>query len=181
MAQKEADARIKINKLLEHYNRLVLDVSKKFTELGESSRKIRRSWLLASSLLLVIDPKMSITLGSLSTAGIGAKLEPSVTFSSALVLLLIVIYLAISFWISVLTNTWTDQSHIGNHLRDEYDPDHDIIDPKDISDISTLIDYNGDIIRHQWRFIRIAWDIYFPSIWAIIAISALVVRYYLTS
>lgn len=165
--------------IINNLNRVVLDLSKKFTELGESSRKIRRSWLLASSLLLVLDQKMSITLGSLSATGIGAKLEPSVTFSSALMLLVIVIYLAISFWISILTDTWTNKAHIGNHLRDSYDPGHDI-DPI-ISDIGTLIHFNSEHIRHQWRFIRIAWDIYFPSIWAIIAISALAIRYYLTS
>lgn len=128
--------------------------------------------MFTSVLMLFLDPRVSITVGSLSAGGVGIVVEPSQNVSVAFALFLALGYLTLAFWFSVLIESGTDESRAHSIAAFKFDPSFGDYDkPRDVDE---LVSHEARNRIDNWNAFRVGWDVLLPSALAIIALSRFV-------
>lgn len=82
--------------------------------------------LFTSTLMLFLDPKVSLTIGILSAAGVGIAVEPSQVIPVAFALFLALGYFTLAFWLSTLTESGTNVEIAHAISALDLDPSYDV-------------------------------------------------------
>lgn len=133
--------------------------------LDDHQRRIKRSLVLTSIGLLILEPASRLVIGDISVGAIGVSLSPSANIPLGLVLFCFHIYLLFSFWLHILTAPDSVKNYSQTRALLEYDPTHFAKNPNE----SDLDDYIEDLEHHYAKnrtVLRLAMDYVVPTILA---------------
>jgi len=144
-------------------------VSRHIGPVSEIARKHRRAVMLVSICMLSLEPTTSITLGNVSMSGLGVTVQPPQTIPLSFVLFIALAYFLLAFWVGVLTESGTDRARAERHAWYEHDPAFDADNPHN-DDLEQVIKRGAGAIVYKWNFRRIVWEVFLPTILAVVAL-----------
>lgn len=148
-------------------------------EINEEARKHRSAILVISVIMLVVDPHVTLTLGTASLAGLGISVKPPQSIPVGLFLYAVLSYRVIAFWAATIIGAGVNDDIARDKAIDSCDPGH-YAEERNPHDIGHLINMETNHITYRWKVRRIYWDIFVPNLMAAFSLVFYSYRYIVT-
>ena len=143
--------------------------------LEEASQRHARAVIVLAALTIIVEPGLLLTVGSGSILGVGMSLTPEQEIPLGLVVFSLLIVRLIWLWVTALIASGTDQTNANTRVAHRHGPE--FLEPNNDPQKSTdPFDDQVNQITFRWELIRIYWQFVIPNVFALAAITFVLIH-----